>query len=394
MRDLKVKKQTINSKITILCIILGLMEPLGISGAAKYLGSFWVYLDYVAVLCMYLSFAIGGYYTLLNLKRTKKLDTIELIFLLFEVVLLFSDVINDAALMTDIRYFLSAWTLIQVFKYAIDRNVIDEMISTFILVNGIFIILNLLVIIFYNEGLYYDDRGWGTNYLLGYRNLNIYTYLPFICFFGLKHRSRKRNVSLQFFLYMLIITASIFLSGSSTSLAIIAIIWFGVFFFAKREIPKYLNPAAVFLYSLVLSGLFIFFQFQNQFGELISYLFGKDSSFSRRIYIWSTALLRIGQHPIIGNGNSSFSWGSYFDVAQCHNRYLDILYMGGITLLVLFLCMLIVSTMRSSKNVGMNLFVFSFWGYAILFLMEGRRPDYVFYLLLYLYWNLNRKEMS
>lgn len=388
-----VKKTKLSLQIVFSILVFGLMEPLGVSGSAKYLGSVWVYLDYFSIVCMYLSFLIGIYFAINNYRGKKQTEPFVIIYVLFEAVLLFSDFINGAAILTDVKFFLSGFALIEAFRFTIEKNRLDDAINTCLFHLGLFVVINLITIILYRDGLYYDDRGWGTNYFLGYRNLNIYTYLPFVCFGGIKYRNSNKNRPLIIF-FLSIISVSIILSGSSTSLVIIAVIWFGYLFVSKKEIPRFIRPNYAFVYSLILSFLFILFQFQNQFNHLIGYVFQKDSTFSQRVFIWKFALVNIEQHPIIGNGNSSFSWGSYFDAAQCHNRFLDIMYMGGIILFVLFVFMVLYATCNYNCNGNMNLFVYVFWGYAVLFLLEGRRPDFVFYLLLYLYWKLNRSEMK
>ena len=386
-------KTKIFLQIAFSILVLGLMEPLGISGAAKYLGSVWVYIDYVSIICMYSSFLLGIYFAINNYKRKKQTEPFVIIYILFEITLLVSNVVNGTSLLTEIKLFLSGFALIEAFRFSIEKGKMDDAINTCIFYLELFVVINLVTIILYRGGLYYDDRGWGTNYFLGYRNLNIYTYLPLICFLGIKYRNVNRKHPI-IILFLGIMAISIVLSGSSTSLAIIALILLGYLFFSNKEIPRFVKPNYTFIYSIVLSCMFVFFQFQHKISWLIDYLFQKNATFSQRSYIWKVALAKIVKHPIIGNGNSSFAWGSYYDATQCHNRFLDVLYMGGIILFLIFVVMVLFATHNNNSKGNLNLSAYALMGYAVLFLMEGRRTDYVFYLVLYIYWKINRREIK
>ena len=93
---------------------------------------------------------------------------------------------------------------------------------------------------------------------------------------------------------------------------------------------------------------------------LISFL-GKDETLTGRVYIWSKTMNLIEKKPIIGYGlqvnsqrvslYSSLGVDKYdvFAGLHAHNRYLEVLYRGGIMLFIAYLGMLISSAEQLYK---------------------------------------------
>lgn len=102
--------------------------------------------------------------------------------------------------------------------------------------------------------------------------------------------------------------------------------------------------------------------------------------------IWARSLIYIAENPIIGKGNFAFELSSFsWKITQTHNKFIDLLITGGIVQVVLFFFLFWIVSKKISDMKQFeyrNIMNFSFALYAILFLTEARRNDYLFFMLI------------
>lgn len=381
IKMIKMKRKNICYFILFTIINIGFVEPNGIYEAAHYLGGVWIILNYLSIICSYISVAIIILLTI-KYKIMKRIKNISfIIFLYYAFFLLVSDLLNEVTLYSDAKNLIFAICFMLIIEYSIERNCFNYMVKVFVFWMSLFVLINFfLILVTGRKGLYIDSRGWDTNYLLGYRNVMIYYMLPFLALLGIY--TKKKVVYLSFVGLCLF---SVLLTSSSTSTFSMVIILIGSVLYSKKRLPMIFSPIKVFTGSFIISWLFIFINFQSRFANIISMLFQKDSSFSDRTLIWGSSLLNIAKNPIFGNGSKEVPLSTYYIIGQCHNRYLDVLYVGGSVLLIIF-CIFIIYSLYSRRDLQqLNLMKIVFWGYAIIFIMEGRRPDYIFFVLIYMF---------
>ena len=61
-------------------------------------------------------------------------------------------------------------------------NDISCFIKNMAIIIGIIIVANFITIVMHPGGLYTDSRGWKANWVMGYYNSHIFTYLPWLAF--------------------------------------------------------------------------------------------------------------------------------------------------------------------------------------------------------------------
>lgn len=88
----------------------------------------------------------------------------------------------------------------------------------------------------------------------------------------------------------------------------------------------------------------------------------------------------------MGNGTTSLiSQLSWADISQAHNKYLDLLYVGGVILFLLFVYIFKVLSARLETirgSIQAKALLFAILGYAILFTMESAKTDVVMYFFI------------
>ena len=130
--------------------------------------------------------------------------------------------------------------------------------------------------------------------------------------------------------------ASTGLTGAILYLLLLLVPWF----------KRILTPmrAVVLAGFLIISIVFI--QQYDYLNFLLSRMYSDNLDFSGRFTIWTSAIRAIQRSPLIGYGSRSASgdvvsilgvgeWASH-----CHNHILQIMFMGGIVALILFVLMI------------------------------------------------------
>lgn len=235
----------------------------------------------------------------------------------------------------------------------------------------------------------------GSHYVMrvfGSKNNHIYYLIPFI-FFYLSSRGLNREIS-GFKVYFPIICSLIIavLLLSTTTLFSLALVLLGTFFYLiinrnKKTRRHMINVRIVYIVSIAISILFVVSEEVAALDMLVAY-FDKEDTFGR-ISIWQNALEYIKESPLFGSGiepEELMHDKFHFEFSQCHNKFVDILYMGGFIGLFFFVSA-IFSTFKKLNCPSKLLVCLSvvLCAYSVEFLTEGKRIDLAFYLLLLLY---------
>ena len=77
----------------------------------------------------------------------------------------------------DISNFIYVFGMVLIMEFAL-YNDISCFIKNMAIIIGIIIVANFITIVMHPGGLYTNSRGWKANWVMGYYNLHIFTYLP------------------------------------------------------------------------------------------------------------------------------------------------------------------------------------------------------------------------
>lgn len=214
------------------------------------------------------------------------------------------------------------------------------------------IYINLLTEILFPAGMYAISKGdffSYRNWFLGYYNKHTMYFVPALLFAWLYYFFSAKKC--RTFLLTGAIFISAFLVGSGgviISLISMAIVY--VFF--KNRVTLFHYFTYWFLH-IIFFVFFVYFHMQNVVRWLLGNILGKWNSLIIRIQLWDrykklvsrAFFFGYGQKPdLIRRMESGFPWG-----AHAHNLILEILYQGGITNLLLFFLIVVISGKRVYK---------------------------------------------
>lgn len=201
-----------------------------------------------------------------------------------------------------------------------------EFIDVLFCVLLIFISVNLILMIKYEEGIYnigvYNRSYW----LLGHVNNMPVFIFPAIIVSIIKFQLGNRAVKLLSIFLFFISLFSILYGKSATSII-------GLFIILYYILNKYPKLNFKNFYTITL----LFFIFVVVLGEnfrlatYISNFFNRSITFTGRTYIWEATIFFIKKNLLFGNGiETDIMKISKIGFTSPHNRYLNILYTGGL----------------------------------------------------------------
>lgn len=257
------------------------------------------------------------------------------------------------------------------------------------------IFVNFITIFLYPEGMYVSGA-YSQNYFIGNRNAHIRWELPALCIKMAYDRLKKNNnrLSLNFYILYAVSAISAIRVESATSIILLAV--FAIFVVLEQSqffhyLVKKINVPPIASLMVLVAGTIIVVGgtiASNQIFALkyILQFFNKSSTLTGRANIWISALASINRRLFLGYGYETSDmismnlvgttgWGS-----SAHNLLLELLYTGGIVLVVIvvFVYVLIQRNFRigsftkTSKVVGVWLLLISIMG-----LVEPQYEEYL-----------------
>lgn len=368
-------KALINSKIIMTLLFLPFMEPFGIEEMASSLGGSWRYIHLAFVALRIVSYSA---ILLMSLYQMKKPSTIFVIMLFHQLIIIGSTMIHGGFSISRLELSIESIGIVLLLSYYTDFGNPKRMVLVIENILSIIIVCNLISIIIFPDGMYRNIRNWSQNWLLGYRNLHIQFFLPYIGIAALRSSiSKKKNIKLPVMIVLIVLSA--FLVNSVTTIISIIIIATLVILFTRRELPSWINLTSTYIASVIISILLVAVGIQYRFSGLLTNVLGKDVTFSTRTLIWSQGLMMFWKRPFFGNGIVSIESGNIYNlttVNQMHNMFLDLLVVGGISLAILFFATILITNkhVMNCRIISLrNIFIFVFMAYSVVFLTEARR---------------------
>ncbi len=279
-------------------------------------------------------------YSVFMIKITKKYAWI----LIYYSVIFVSTVINNGNLVAFLKENIYGYALCLLFAICMDKN-IEVCLKSFRIANA-YIFINFFTVLMFPKGMYTTTL-YSQNWFLGYKNPQIRMILAFLCISFLcsvitTHRIGVFNILL---FGLAVITA---LRVSSANGIIGLMIW-SVLIILAVYIPKSYKFLNLFtaLVAYIMFMLFLMFvsipDFVYDFLEQIN----KSNSFLGRYQLWKRIVDCIKNRFLLGYGYLSGLDFTYYSkkrwATHSHNWMLNVMMMGGIVLLMVFLFAVIVS---------------------------------------------------
>ena len=380
---MKISKHIQWSMPFIIFMLLPFLEPQGIVGMSDYLGGIYRYIDsgftiLTVVSCLFICILYFG-------RKTVALSKILVVILAYVAWLIFSSVINGNFSTGYLITSLKIIGMCMMADFYMDSPYSMRFLKAACLILETWILLNFICIIIFPDFMYVDDRGWGANWLLGYKNLHIYYFIPYIAIKAIIQYFEKSNLTISYYIMIAIILASSILANSTTTFITICVLIICIVFLRRFDLPKMFNSFSIVCISGALSVVFIMFNRIASILTVVEKLFDTNTIYLRNL-IWARSLISIAENPIIGKGNFAFELSSFsWKITQTHNKFIDLLITGGIVQVVLFFFLFWIVSKKISDIKQFeyrNIMNFSFALYAILFLTEARRNDYLFFMLI------------
>lgn len=222
-------------------------------------------------------------------------------------------------------------------------------------------------------------------FMVGGRNqLAIFLSIT-VCFYFAQNIEENKKIKIQIkdVAFIALILFTTLLSKSITCLITIGMFFLLFFIYEFQGKKTILNIKIITVGYIVVWFAIIVFRMQYLFSDIITNVFHKDLTFSHRTIIWDQALKDICKNPIFGHGmtdsvnifwvnhdytgNNNYVWSNM----SAHNEFLQLLYYGGIILLLFFaLIYFIAVNKRGNRNKLFYLFFIGIMAIAVNWLSE------------------------
>lgn len=372
----------VSNPIFLTAILLGFIEPECITHMAGISGGLWTFLHLLFEISRIIAYEYAVLAFIMIPKRLNRTFMIHIF--LFLGWLLCVNFLNHLGIRGAISFSLQIISIIVILNRYIETNYFKEFVSVFYFWLFVLCLINFATQFIYPSGIYLEnvDRPM---WLFGNRNAFIYNYLLCIIIATLKHLTTYGKLKVRYFFVIAILVCSEILGKSVTSAAALLIPVILIVFYKDNKLRKDKLCYTALLFSIAITFVIIIAGMNTSIGRTMGLYFNKDSSFSGRTEIWESALSCIRNNLWTGSGWGYIPLNWRWDVGQCHNMYLDLLFVGGIPLLVLFLLIIrcgIRNLKTNSNRICGGIFSYIFIGYCIVFLMEARRNEIGFFLFM------------
>lgn len=199
------------------------------------------------------------------------------------------------------------------------------------------IILNLIILILFPNGLYLDSIQQ-PGYLLGNRNTFIVYILPALCI-GYHLLQIKKITHRQYYLLWGISVLTYIFNKSATSIIGMTILGTFLLFF-NNKVSRMIYNSFIYVFCSLLLFYFIILNRSKGLYAIIIDITGKSPTFSGRTVLWDKAISALSHSKWLGYGIQSKDFLiKEFELSYAghmHNLYLQILYQIGILGFILF----------------------------------------------------------
>lgn len=260
------------------------------------------------------------------------------------ICIIISTFINGRSIQDAIASFIPSMAMLMFFDFCLHETTYPVFLRVIKSTLLVMVVINFISIIAFPSGMYFKD-GYSANWILGYKNVHVRYIIPCVALFMGMRLSRYENLSVwNYILATIGVISCVFARSSTGVIGSVVFVSLVIIDNNKGRITKrifrfLLNP--VFIIIIILTMYYVILEGNTSFlGGVIRKYFGKDLTFTGRIFIWARCFECISKNPIFGVGylNSSVFY-SMINVgagAHPHNYLIAILFYGGIVSLIIF----------------------------------------------------------
>lgn len=280
---------------------------------------------------------------ILIINKKCKLKKYIFIFVFYELLLFFRSLYLGLPIVYVMTQVASEITFIVFADYFLEYyfRQFTNVLFAFIL---IIVTINFVLMLKYKYGIYNIGESNRAYWLLGHvNNMPVYIFPAIFISFN-KYKNSNKIIKILSLILLCTSFISVIYGKSATSIIGLLIIIFHLTFkkFKLNLIHYYLISLVIFIFIVILGREYKLMSF-------ISMFFNRSITFTGRTNIWNHALYYIKEKLILGYGlETPLVTMAKFDFITPHNRYLYILYTGGVLGFALF-----------------TYFVFSIWRLSI-----------------------------
>lgn len=223
-----------------------------------------------------------------------------------------------------------------ILQNGLDKN-FESCMGMFALILEIYAYVNLASIYLFPNGLYTSALTHYTFWFYGYKNVMIRFLLPTICVNAIYTVWKNGRYTPRLIVLIAATIWTQWIVDCKTGVVGILFVVVMMFFFTKRELPKFINLRNVILAIGIVSIALATTSMIEKLSDVLIKL-GEETSVYNRTLIWSRAVELISNKPILGYGlrstegyrqlfNLSLGWT---DFSHPHNYVLYVLIQGGL----------------------------------------------------------------
>lgn len=373
----KIDKQQLKAYLLPLLLILPFCEPVLFSALATNQNHIFVIFDYIFKVWKIVSTLLA--FGLMLKKGIIRLEKIEILIGAYLLLFIVACAINGSLSAQVLFWMMNLCGVVLIFNnYKGDKiylllDVLEAIFSTFM-------VINLITILIYPKGMYVANVKMQKNYFLGYYTTFVQFYLFYIVIGAIVSYNKYKKFSKKYIFTCLIIALSSVIVWSAATILTLAVVVV-IYALSKMNLRRIINTRNILIGVFLLSVGLVYFNIQYRFSWLIETVLHRNVTLTARTIIWNNAKKMIEIHPILGNGNITFSNGDII-LSQAHNQFLDVLAVTGVVGIVVFVFILYCVSKRIDfylKNKIVAIIMAVFAGYMISFQAEATRNSYWLY---------------
>lgn len=273
----------------------------------------------------------------------RKISKTILAIIIYEVVLFACTFINDGDYWSILVNCGSIVSFSMLMELGI-KNDCRVVFKSIFFIYFIFVLVNLILIFMYPDGLAHDTYYYNKYNFLAIDNGLSPIFIPVISLSIIYAEFNKKASSLNFVL-LVMISITVIITWSATGVMMWFLMMLYVVFVYRKKLMSVLNIKVLYIAFAVLEIAIVFFRVQEIFAYIIEDILGKSLTFTGRTIIWDSSMGLIRNSPFIGygvyEGHGLILYGGKYMYA--HNGVLEILLQGGIIALIAYVSVFVIS---------------------------------------------------
>lgn len=253
----------------------------------------------------------------------------------------------------------------------------------------IYIFLNAFLLLIFPDGIGRLIPGYNYNQvdsrlsILGLDNTYIRYFIIAIVVFYFVYARKEiiRNI-----LYLMMLATMVYVLSGNGIICLTVFLAY-IYLVDKGKLKRLINARTALICGAVLYILIVFLRTTSFASSFINQYLGKDMTFTGRTLLWDRAMVLISQQPLFGYGVYDYDLlisSANGQAYSAHNTVLQMMLMGGITVLITFMLLVFVSgrkVERSKNTFGKNMIIMAMLTMWIAGLIENMVLDYTIILL-------------